>query len=439
MPHGAIAVLAWSPAVLYGHGTEPRHLSLPGHDVLLALRTANVLIRLDGLAGGSALALPKAVQRDPIKGTIQHVDLILVKRGEKVTVEIPVTTTGEIAPDGLLDQQLVQISVEAEATHIPPGLEIDVEGMAIGTQITASDLKLPRGVTLATEPDILVLHVIAAPTAAQLQADLGEVPAEAEPGTEPAPVARLASRPSPGHLRSKTAMRFGGAFDRLLGRSARAGKPDGSSVIDRQDAVMADDRWLVVGLGNPGPEYAGNRHNLGFGVVDLLASRINAGFKRDRSRVHAATGRLGGPGPSGHPVLIVKPTSFMNLSGGQVASVSNFYKIPPDRTVVVHDELDLPFGTVRLKLGGGDNGHNGLRSVTSSLGTREYYRVRVGVGRPPGRQDPADFLLRDFTAAERKELPLIIDRAADAVEALLERRPGHRPKRVPRHPITPFM
>ena len=184
---------------------------------------------------------------------------------------------------------------------------------------------------------------------------------------------------------------------------------------------MADDRWLVVGLGNPGPEYAGNRHNLGFGVVDLLASRINAGFKRDRSRVHAATGRLGGPGPSGRPVLIVKPTSFMNLSGGQVASVSNFYKIPPDRTVVVHDELDLPFGTVRLKLGGGDNGHNGLRSVTGSLGTREYYRVRVGVGRPPGRQDPADFLLRDFTAAERKELPLIIDRAADAVEALLER------------------
>jgi len=180
---------------------------------------------------------------------------------------------------------------------------------------------------------------------------------------------------------------------------------------------MADDRWLVVGLGNPGPQYAGNRHNLGFGVVDLLASRIGSGFKRDRSRVHAATGRLGGPG--GSPVLIVKPTSFMNLSGGPVASVSSFYKIPPDRTVVVHDELDLPFGTIRLKLGGGDNGHNGLRSVTSSLGTRDYYRVRVGVGRPPGRQDPAEFLLRDFTPAERKELPLIIDRAADAVESLL--------------------
>jgi peptidyl-tRNA hydrolase, PTH1 family len=182
---------------------------------------------------------------------------------------------------------------------------------------------------------------------------------------------------------------------------------------------MADDRWLVAGLGNPGPEYAGNRHNLGFHVVDLLASRIGARFKRDRARVHAATGRLGGPGPGGTPVLIVKPTSFMNLSGGPITSVSNFYKIPPDRTVVVHDELDLPFGTIRLKLGGGDNGHNGLRSVTTSLGTRDYYRVRIGVGRPPGRQDPAEFLLRDFTPAERKELPLIIDRAADAVETLL--------------------
>jgi peptidyl-tRNA hydrolase, PTH1 family len=182
---------------------------------------------------------------------------------------------------------------------------------------------------------------------------------------------------------------------------------------------MADDRWLVVGLGNPGPEYAGNRHNLGYGVVDLLASRIGGRFKRDRPQVYAVTGRIGGPG--GHPVLIIKPTSFMNLSGGPVSSAAKFYKIPPDRTIVVHDELDLPFGTVRLKLGGGDNGHNGLRSVTSALGTREYYRVRVGVGRPPGRQDPADFLLRDFTPTERKELPLIIDRAADAVEALLER------------------
>jgi len=172
------------PAILYGHGTATRHLSLPGHDVLLALRTANVLIRLDGLPGGSELALPKAVQRDPIKGTVEHVDLILVRQGEKVTVDIPVIVSGEVDPEGLLDQQLVQISVEAEATAIPPGIAVNVEGMAIGTQITAGDLTLPDGVTLAVEPDVLVLHVIAAPTAAQLEAEIGVVAevGEAEAG-----------------------------------------------------------------------------------------------------------------------------------------------------------------------------------------------------------------------------------------------------------------
>jgi large subunit ribosomal protein L25 len=182
------------PAVLYGHGTDPRHVSLPGHDVLLALRTANVLIRLEGLPGGSQLALPKAVQRDAIRGSVEHVDLIMVRHGEKVTVEVPINVTGEVAPDGLLDQQLVQISVEAEATNIPPGIEVDVEGMAIGASVHAGDLTLPSGVTLAVEPDILVLHVIAAPTAEQLEAELGlpegeEVEAGEAPPEAPAPPA----------------------------------------------------------------------------------------------------------------------------------------------------------------------------------------------------------------------------------------------------------
>ena len=194
------------PAILYGHGTQTRHVSLPGHDVLLALRTANVLIRLDGLAGGSELALPKAVQRNPIKGTVEHVDLILVRRGEKVTVDIPVTVSGEVAPDGLLDQQLVQISVEAEATRIPPGIEVSVEGMAVGASVHAGDLELPRGVTLAEEADILVLHVIPAPTAAQLEADLGvvpEAPEAAEAAEAPAgeageaPGAQPSAQPQP--------------------------------------------------------------------------------------------------------------------------------------------------------------------------------------------------------------------------------------------------
>lgn len=183
------------PAVLYGHHSEPRHLTLPGHEVLMALRTPNVLIRLDGLPGGEQLALPKAVQRDPIKGWVEHVDLLLVRRGEKVTVDIPVTVIGEIAPDGLLDQQLVQIAVEAEATHIPSGIEVNVEGMDVGAAVHASDLELPRGVSLADDPETLVLHVIAAPTAAQLEAELGLPEVEEEAPAEGAAEAPAEGRP----------------------------------------------------------------------------------------------------------------------------------------------------------------------------------------------------------------------------------------------------
>jgi PTH1 family peptidyl-tRNA hydrolase len=179
---------------------------------------------------------------------------------------------------------------------------------------------------------------------------------------------------------------------------------------------MADERWLIAGLGNPGPQYAASRHNAGFMVADLLAARIATSFKRDRSRAMVATGTLAGP-----PVTLGKPLSFMNLSGGAVAALRGFYKIPVGHIVVIHDELDVDFGAIRLKTGGGDNGHNGLRSVTAALGTRDYHRVRVGIGRPPGRMDPADFVLRDFSVAERAQLPELLERAADMVEALLAR------------------
>jgi len=167
------------PAVLYGHGTETRHLSLPGHELMLALKTPNVLLYLDGLKNGSEIALPKAVQRDPIKNVIEHVDLILVRRGEKVTVEVPIRVAGDIAPDGMLDQQLVQIAVEAEATSIPQGIDVDVDGMEIGAAVHAGDLKLPRGVTLQVDPETLVLHVIAQPTAEEPAAEAAEAAPEA--------------------------------------------------------------------------------------------------------------------------------------------------------------------------------------------------------------------------------------------------------------------
>ncbi|MBO0801829.1 MAG: aminoacyl-tRNA hydrolase [Nocardiopsaceae bacterium] len=177
---------------------------------------------------------------------------------------------------------------------------------------------------------------------------------------------------------------------------------------------MAPERWIVAGLGNPGPEYAATRHNAGHMVLAVLAERLGARLRAHRSRCDVADGRLGG-----QPVTLARPRSYMNTSGGPLAALAKFYKISPERIVVTHDELDIPFGSVRLKLGGGDNGHNGLRSVTSALGTRDYYRVRFGIGRPPGRMDPAAFVLRDFSVAERKELPFVADRCADAVEALI--------------------
>jgi peptidyl-tRNA hydrolase, PTH1 family len=151
-------------------------------------------------------------------------------------------------------------------------------------------------------------------------------------------------------------------------------------------------------------------------VLALLAERMGARFKANRTRNDIAEGRL-----AGQVVTLARPQSYMNLSGGPVAALVAFYKISPERIVVLHDELDIPFGAVRLKLGGGDNGHNGLRSITASLGTRDYYRVRFGIGRPPGRMDAATYVLRDFSPTERKELPLAIDRCADATETLISK------------------
>lgn len=177
---------------------------------------------------------------------------------------------------------------------------------------------------------------------------------------------------------------------------------------------MSDERFLIVGLGNPGPRYAGTRHNAGFFVVDLLAERIGGKFKAHKGRCDIVEGRL-----VGAPVVLGKPKSYMNESGGPIVSISRFYKVPVERIIVVHDELDLPFGSLRLKRGGGDGGHNGLRSTSSALGDREYARVRFGIGRPPGQQDPADYVLKEFAAAERKDLAYFVDRAADAVELLI--------------------
>jgi PTH1 family peptidyl-tRNA hydrolase len=185
--------------------------------------------------------------------------------------------------------------------------------------------------------------------------------------------------------------------------------------------VQVTEPWLVVGLGNPGAEYAKNRHNVGFMVADLLAGRIGARFGRHRkASAEVAEGRLG-VGAEAPRLVLAKPLTYMNLSGGPVSALAQFYKVPVGQIVAVHDELDIPYGQLRLKVDGGEGGHNGLRSMSKSLGTKEYLRVRFGIGRPPGRQDPADYVLSDFAPVERKELDFLVDRAADATEALIAR------------------
>ena len=177
------------------------------------------------------------------------------------------------------------------------------------------------------------------------------------------------------------------------------------------------DAWLVVGLGNPGPEYARTRHNVGQMVLDELASRLGGTFKVHKTRAQVLESRLR---PGGPRVVLAKPMTYMNTSGGPVAGLAKFYDIPAERVIAVHDEIDIPFGALKLKLGGGEGGHNGLRDMSKALSTKDYYRVRVGVGRPPGRMDAASYVLKPFSSTEGKELPFLLDDAADAVEALAE-------------------
>ncbi|MEU9820311.1 aminoacyl-tRNA hydrolase [Pseudonocardia alni] len=188
---------------------------------------------------------------------------------------------------------------------------------------------------------------------------------------------------------------------------------------------------LVVGLGNPGPDYEGTRHNVGTRVAALLATRAGAGrfSAHKRSNSDIAQGRL-----AGRPVTVAVPRTYMNLSGGPVAGLVQYFSIPPTEVIVVHDELDLDFGVIRLKRGGGEGGHNGLRSISKALGTKDYLRVRFGIGRPPGRQDPADYVLKRFSGLEIKELDLGLDLAADAAEALLSE--GLEPAQNRFHPLS---
>lgn len=179
---------------------------------------------------------------------------------------------------------------------------------------------------------------------------------------------------------------------------------------------MTDDTWLVAGLGNPGPGYAAHRHNVGQMALAELADRLGASFKSHKANATVAEGRLS---PGGPKLVLAKPNTFMNVSGGPVAALLRFYSLDASHLIVLHDELDIPFDTVRLKTGGGHGGHNGIRDIAAAIGTPDFARVRIGIGRPPGRQDAADFVLTPFTKAEREVLPSLLSDAADATELLI--------------------
>jgi peptidyl-tRNA hydrolase, PTH1 family len=176
--------------------------------------------------------------------------------------------------------------------------------------------------------------------------------------------------------------------------------------------------WLVVGLGNPGDQYAATRHNIGQMVIDELAKRHSVKFSSHKSRTDIAAYKIG-YGTDSHSIILGKSKGYMNETGGPVKALANFYSVEPQNIIALHDELDIPFSAIRTKIAGGDNGHNGLKSMTSAFGTAEYFRIRLGIGRPMGEQDPADFVLKAFSKVEQKELGDFIMRSADAVESLI--------------------
>ena len=415
------------PAVIYGHGNDPIHVTLPGHDTMMALKHggSNALLELD-IEGTSQLALTREVQIDPIKRHLEHIDFVAVRQGEKVTVDIDVLLVGDAGPDTLVVTENTRVSVEAEATHIPENIEVSIEG-APGRH---PDPRLrPRSSPRAAGCSPTATSWWS--TSPTRRPRRRSRPSWKRPRPRPASSARSTRRP-PRRLPPATAPTATPPRATSLPRAAP--RTDPAVALGRRSILMkflrrgrefpmtesTTDVWLVVGLGNPGPSYAGHRHNIGYLVVEELASRMGSSFRAHKSgRAEVVEGRLGAPGEPGPRVVLARPRTYMNESGGAVSALVKFYKLPPERIVAVHDELDLPFGRMRVKLGGGDNGHNGLRSMRSSLGTGDFHRVRVGIGRPPGRQDVADFVLSNYSSAERKDVPIQVMDAADAVECLV--------------------
>ena len=351
------------PAVLYGHGTDPQHL------VLRRPRVRRRAAQLRHQRGSHArhrrqreLALPKELEIHPIRRNIQHVDLLIVRRGEKVTVEVNVVVEGDAGPDTLVNQESNTIEIESDAMSIPEHLTLSVEGTPPARSSS------PRGAAARRR------HADLRPR------DAGGQRRPRADRRGPRGRGRRRGRPSRGEARRARA-------EAAEGGEAAAPSPSNPVGGLRRGRTAAGRRpWQSR------TALRTTRHNLGFLVADILADRLGSGFKvHKKSGAEVITGRLGG-----RSIVLAKPRVYMNESGRQVGPLAKFYSVPPADVVVIHDELDIDFGRIRLKFGGGVAGHNGLRSVASALGTNDFQRVRIGIGRPPGRMEGATFVLGEL-------------------------------------------
>ena len=421
------------PAVVYGHGNDPIHVTLPGHDTMMALKHggANALLELD-IEGKSQLALTKQVQVDPIRRRPRAHRL---RRRPQAARRSPSTSrsTWSARPprETLVVTENSTVQVEAEATNIPEFIEVSIEGADGRHPDPRLRPRAARGHHAADRPrDAGRQRHPARRPPRQLEAELAE--AEAEAGIEreesDEEVAEAEAAAAEGEAAEGESADEGAptrSDPAALGhplKRARAGIP--TMTDDRRPTCGSSSGWATPGRPTPGTGTTSATSS-----TDELAAPDGRAVPRPQVRP-----RRRGRGPAGAARARPARAScwpgrarYMNETGGPVKALATFYKVPPERIVAVHDELDIPFGTLRVKLGGGDNGHNGLRSMRASLGTGDFYRVRVGIGRPPGRQDVADFVLSNYSAAERKELPFQVDHAADAVESPRHRGPRAHP------------
>ena len=356
-------------------------MTLPAHEVGLILRKANAVLDLD-ISGKSQLALVKDVQKDPVHQIIEHLDLIIVRKGEKVTIDVPVHVEGESFPGTIVALDATTLSVEAEATHIPERLVVDIEGAEEGTHVLARDVVLPDGVDPALRP--------------------GDARHQHHPAGQ--------GRPGRGgRRRGRRRERRG-----CRGRGRGSGRGRGG-VSPRR---MATDTWLVVGLGNPGPDYAAHRHNVGQMALGVLADRIGASFTRHNGERGGRRGRH--RARAARNSCSRKPEHFMNVSGGPVAALLKFYSLAAVALIVAARRARLALRHRPAEVGRRQRRpQRDPFDIAASIGSPDFIRVRIGIGRPPGRQDPADFVLSPFSKAEREVLPNLLSDAADAVEMVV--------------------